>query len=444
MKGLLFIVERGVEFARGKFSGGPRARASMYYASSSIICQGLRFLGVLLSTRLILPDQFGLYAQACIALAFMSVIREIGQSNAFVSYDGEDRRYAVFSFQLNAILGIAAALVLLTAAHYMPMVPMAVRRAAPILATAVVVENLTQTALLDAQKKLRFLFLGCVDIAAVSTWTITLAVCVWHVEGFIAILLAQLAELLVRFACLMGTGGWRNIGWAGGRDLRSYYFVRFARTMVPQIFLQSMATNMDLMLLSHFSTLWELGVYERMLKFIRIPWSLSINLLDRVLLVSYSKAQKNGAELQNVLRKGQGLIAWAVVGAVGAVTIGIVFLLKFVLGPEWPPIIQQRWWISIPFTIAIPFVWNFNLLFQGVGCPKQLLKNIAVPVVLELAGGIMTVPRFGAAGMLATRGVTHIVLIGYQITAVPEISSGGSGSRGTSLAPFFWISFFVA
>ncbi len=426
MRAVRTLAERAVATARAKLADRPRARASVYYATSSIICQGLRFTGVLLSTRLILPDQFGLYAQACLALAVMSVIREIGQSNAFLSYIGSDRRYTIYNFQLNAALGLAAAVLFLAGAHWLPLVPGAIRRAAPILAASVLIENLTQTALLDAQKKLRFLFLGCVDIGAVSSWVITLVVCVWRTEGYIAILLAQMAEFLVRFVCLMAAGGWRNIGWTGGRDLRSYYFGKFAKTMVPQILFQSLATNIDLLLLNNFSNLWELGVYERMLKFIRIPWSLSINLLDRVLLVSYSKAQNDPAELEGVLLKGQRLIAGAVLGGVAAVTVGILFVLKFALGAEWQLIVQQRWWIAIPFTIAIPFVWNFNLLFQGVGRPKQLLKNILIPVALELAGGLLTVRRFGASGMLGTRGVAHIILIGYQLIAVRTFLSGES------------------
>ncbi len=391
-----------------------RTRASAYYAGSSIICQGVRFFGVLFSTRHIPPEQFGLYAQACLGLVFAGLVREIGQGNALISYQGSDRRYALYNFQLNLLLGLLAAALLLVAPVWIQAIPRPIHRAFPILAAICLAENISLTSLIVAQKGYRFLLLGCVDVAAVGSWTFVLLLAVGRVDGFIALLLAPLAEVSVRCVALLAAVGWRYVGWAGGADLRAYYFGRFARTMIAKTWLETLGGKIDLFLLSSLSSLSQLGIYERTLQFVRIPWSLSINLLDKVLLVSYSNEQGDPEALRGILAKGGRLIAFQAFAAAALVSLGLVFLLKFAIGPAWPPLILRQWWIALPFTLATPFVWNYNLLFQGTGRPKQLLKNILAPVVIELALGLAVAARFGAAGMIAVRGFASLVLLAYQ------------------------------
>ena len=406
-----------------RLSGRPKIRAAFQYAGSSIICQAVRFLGVLFSTRHIRPEEFGLYAQAFLGLVFVSVIRDIGQGNALISYQGTDRRYVLYNFKLNLLLGLLAAFLLLAVPAWVAAVPHTIRRVAPILAAIAIVENLSQAQLIVAQKSYRFFLLGCVDVAAVGSWTLTLLFAVGRVEGFVVLLLAPLVEDIVRFVALMAVVGWRYVGWAGGADLRAYYFGKFARTAIAKTFFETLAGKTDFLLLSTLSSLWQLGAYERTLQFVRIPLSLSVNLLDRVLLVSYSKEQADAAALRGIVRKGSLFIGVAVFSATALVSLGLLFLLKFALGPEWPPIILHHWWIALPFTLVTPLTWNYNLVFQGTGRSKQLLKNYCVTVFFELGLGILLVGRFGAAGMLAARGFACLVLLGYQMKTINRLFS---------------------
>jgi hypothetical protein len=91
-----------------RFTDGTRKKALFYYASSSLVCQTLRFLGVLITTRAIVPEQFGLFAQATLLISIAGLLREVGQTGALVAYQGSDQRYAYFNFQTNLFLGCAA------------------------------------------------------------------------------------------------------------------------------------------------------------------------------------------------------------------------------------------------------------------------------------------------------------------------------------------------
>jgi PST family polysaccharide transporter len=411
------------EFVRLRVAGRTKVQASLFYASSSLICQAMRFCGIVISTRLIDPLQFGYFAQASLALAFAGLVREIGQSTALLSYTGQDRRYAAYHFQLNAVLGLLAALLLWSVFPAITAIPQHARTAAWILAALALVENLTQTGVIVAQKEFKFALLARVEIVAVAVWLGTLIGCMPRFDGFIVLLLAQLAEFLFRFTVITAASGWRCVGRATGGDLHAYYFGRFVRHLMPQTILQTVVGRLDYLLLTFLSSVTQLGIYERMLQFIRIPWSLSINLIDRVLLVSYSREQADTAALRQTLRKSTKLIAGAVAGATVVASLAFVFVLQPLVGSEWATTILHHWWIALPFTLLTPFVWNLNILFQGTGRAAQLLRNTVFLFVATGVAGIFLVPRFGATGMLGAQGCAYAALLWYQLTAVKSVLS---------------------
>jgi O-antigen/teichoic acid export membrane protein len=411
-------VRLGLQSIRSRLAGRTKVQAALYYASSSLVCQSMRFSGIILSTRLIDAEQFGYFAQASLALLLGGLIREIGQSNALLSYNGQDRRYAVFNFQLNAGFGLMSAGVLWGALAWVPAIPDHLRVVAPILVVAGMADILTQTGLITAQKEFRFASLARIEIGAVGAWLLALVIGLFRVEGYIALLLAQLAESTTRAIAVMILSGWRYVGWASGADLRGYYFGKFARHMVPQNFLQTIAGRLDYVLLASLSTVAQLGVYERMLQFIRIPWSLSINLMDKVLLVSYSREQADAPALRNTLRKSTQMIALGVTGAVCVATAVLLVALRLLVGPDWAETIIYHWWIALVFTVLTPFVWNLRFFLQATGHTRQYLINTVVLLVVSLVMGLTLVGRFGAAGMLAAQGVTHVFLLAYQIHVV--------------------------
>ena len=405
---------------RSRLAGRTKVQASLFYASSSLVCQALRFAGVVISTRLIDKVQFGLFAQATLALTFAALLREIGQTNALLSYRGDDRRYALFNFQLNIALGLVAACALWIVLALVPGLPAELGRAAPFLALITLSEIATQTGLVMAQKEFRFGVLARVEIGALAAWLVTLISTVTRAEGFLSLIYAQLAEVLFRFAAVFAVSGRRYAGTARGADLRRYYFSEFARHLVPQNLLQTVAGRLDYILLSFFSTREQLGIYERMLQYIRIPWSLSINLIDRVLLVSYSREQNDPAALRKTLRKSTALVAVAVTAAVLLATLAVAFLLKFLVGADWAETILRHWWAALPFTLLTPFVWNLNILCQGTGRAVQLLRNTAFLLIASAIAGLVAAPTYGAFGMLLAQGAAYGILLVYQTRAIKQ------------------------
>jgi O-antigen/teichoic acid export membrane protein len=92
--------------------------------------------------------------------------------------------------------------------------------------------------------------------------------------------------------------------------------------------------------------------------------------------------------------------------------------LRILVGGEWAAVIQHQWWIAIPLTIATPFVWNNNLLFQGVAEPKPTFIVLGIAFGSQIAIGCFLIPHFHAAGMFVTMALGQVLCLAYQIRAI--------------------------
>ena len=417
---------------RSRLAGRTKVQATLYYASSSIICQILRFTAVLIATRRIEPAQFGLFAEASLTLSLSGIAREIGQSLAFLRYQGNDRRYSIFNFQLNLGLGLVAGLLLTVALKYVPGIQPAIKHAAFVIAAIAIADSLSLTGLLTAQKRLQFRSLGVVDITAVSVYLSALTIASTRMSGFKTLLLAQMMESSVRLVMLLMMNGRIYVGWTSGRDLWDYYMKEYVKVYIFQIWFQALATRIDYLLMTSLSNVYQLGIYERTSQFVRIPWSLSINLMDKVLMASYSNEAGNLNALRKVHRKATYAIAAGVTGAVIAVALGMLLFLRILVGSEWAAIIEHLWWIAIPYTLATPFIWNNNLLFQGVREPKQTFVVLIIAFSVQIGVGLILVPKYNAAGMFVTMAIGQFLCLGYQCRSAGDYFRSRSAIAPTS------------
>ena len=412
------LIARILAVARTRLAGRTKLTATLYYGGFSLICQVLRFGGVILATRAIESVQFGLFAKATLILSIAGLVREIGQSAGIVAYQGQDRRYVLYNFQLNVLLGFAAACLTTASALFPSIVAPEIRPYTWMLGATIMFEALTLTNTWMLQKQFRFRFLGIVDVISLIAWVATLASLAGRMPGLLVLLWAQLAEAITRCVLLFAKTRLSYVGLASGADLRQYYFVQFARPSIPQVVILGILARSDYILLSWLRSTHELGIYERVMQFARIPISLSINLCDKVLLQSYSHAQRDPAALWRLVRQATVFVAVAVTIVIAATSAGLLLFLNRLVGAEWSPVILALWWFSIPVTLMTPMVWNINLLFTGIGIQSQNLRTMTVMFIAEFAVGLPLVFWFGVRGMLLARALSSAVVLVYQFIVV--------------------------
>jgi len=384
----------------GRFRRSVKAQSTAWYGGTSIVCQLLRFGGVIYSTRLLEPEQFGLFAQATMALALACLVQELGQTNGLVAYKGSDLAYSRFHFQSKICLTLVAAVGLWLTVGVFAFGPVGLADAVPLLLGIMLVEALGATGIIMCQKKFWFKFLGLVEIGAVLCWLVTLYFLSQREMCFTILLWARLAETGFRVALVFAAEGWRHVGLAWNSELVGYYIHKFVRYSAPENVVTGIIQQLDVLLLSNFSTTVQVGLYERIQQFIKIPLSLSINLIDRVALMSYSKSQDQPRELRRHLIQFNLLLLFMLLSSVAIITVLLPWFLKPLVGAEWEQELMHLWWFAIPFALLRPIGWSLSIFLRGTGRVRKLLIGALLLGLTKLTYGLILVYYFGAQGML--------------------------------------------
>jgi tetratricopeptide (TPR) repeat protein len=377
---------------------------------------------------MIVPDQFGLFAKAALLMSVAGLFREIGQSGALVAYQGKDPRYIYFNFQLNSALGLCAAVLVFASLSAPRLIPDDLRGYIWLPAVIPLFDSLTLTNSLMLQKQLRFKVLGLVEIFTLVAWLITVCLTVGRVPGLLVLLCSAFVESACRCLLLFVVAGGQFVGFASGKDLRHYYFYTFARPVIPLVILQNLLMRSDFLLLTFLSTTRELGTYERLGQFSRIPISLTVNLCDKVLMRSYSHFQNDRAALKRLLKKSMLLITFGVIVITAVVTVLLFILPEFLVGSDWTAIVKNLCLIAgllllgfliTHFLSAWKFVrWRLQALQQN---EKALSSSLAL--VVGAAAGIAALAVHSIFDFnLQIPGNTLFAAFLFGILANPEIS----------------------
>jgi len=391
---------------------GVKARSTLYYSSSSIVCQGLRFLGILISTAAIAPDQFGRYATAMMLVGLCGLAKEFGQNPAFLSCTRTEPAYARFHFLLSLALSLIVVLLLFISITLIPGFSN-LRTALPLLCLTVLIEGATMTALLVAQKRFEFRRMAIIEIAATASWLLCVASGSRFYPVAMTLIFARLMESLVRGVSLLG---WLYRDFIQGKitlEVAGYYG-RFARLLTPQGWIENLLGNVDVLLLNSFSTQTDLGVYDRTNQLVRIPLSTSINLVDRVAAAAYSRDQESISVLQRSILQFATLVVLGTIAGLVAVQLFVWFLAGPLLGTSWKNAVSSLWIWAIPYCLFRPLVWNFNLVFLSTSRPKHLLFTLLGILLTLSIGGLILTPTLGSRGVFAAFGFSYFIMLAAQ------------------------------
>jgi O-antigen/teichoic acid export membrane protein len=225
---------------------------------------------------------------------------------------------------------------------------------------------------------------------------------------------AQTIESLIRSSCLLG--------WLYGYLIRGEitqevirYYGRFAFLLAPQAWIEKLLGNLDVLLLKCFTTETDLGIYERTQQILRIPLSLSVNLVDRVASASYSQDQASIPLLQRSLVQFISVIALGTVTGLVAVQLFLWLFAGALLGAWWKNALSALWIWGIPFCLLRPIVWNFNIFFQATSRPRHLLLTLVGMAFVFLISGLVLTPLFSARGVFLSLGCSYFVVFLAQV-----------------------------
>jgi O-antigen/teichoic acid export membrane protein len=396
-----------------RIRSGPKSRAVFFYSGSSLVCQALRFSGILVATSLIKADQFGILASATMICGLGSIFRAFGQNSALLSNPGIQPGYARVHLLLtlcgNAIgmLLTAGAVLLIPSLHDL-------KSLWPLLLLQLVFEAITFTPMIVAQKSFAFKGLAVVEILAVTTWLLITIFAAFRCPLAYALVAAKLGETAVRGTMLLV---WQFRTVRDGRTTRAIlgYYFGFAKLLAPEAWIETFGGNLDVLLLRVFTNNIEIGIFDRTMQLLRIPLALSVNLIDSVAGASYSREQASPELVDRTLRKFSLVVLLGAFFGLALVQVFLWFVAGPILGATWKHSIESVWLWAIPIAILRPFFWNFNIFFQATGRPKELLLTLSLATCLLLVFGSVATPILGVRGVFLAAAAANFVSLFFQI-----------------------------
>jgi len=261
----------------------------------------MRFAGILFSTSRIQADQFGILASAVMVCSLASILREFGQNSAFLSSPGIQPGYASAHFFLTLCTNTIGMLLVVGAVLLIPSLR-DLSSLWPLLLFQIVFETITSTPMIIAQKRFAFKGLALVEISAVTTWLLITLYAAWRCPLGYALVAARLGETAVRGAVLFT---WQFSSLFQGRPTQTifWYYFGFAKLLAPKAWIETFGTNLDVLLLRIFTNTIEIGIFDRTMQLLRVPLSLSVNLIDAVAGAAYSREQGTPEIVDRTLRK---------------------------------------------------------------------------------------------------------------------------------------------
>lgn len=380
----------------GKSVGSAVRTGAAWAAGSRVVSQGVQFLGLIVTARLLVPADYGNQAVVAPLLAFAGLFASLGMGSAVIHARRVTEELLSTAFWINAaagvvITGILAALALpLSHLFKNPtLVPLL------LLASVLFTINLgiVHQALLE--RTMRFKLLAAVDMVSTTVAVLTIIVTAALGAGPFALVYGPLANMVVTVLGLWSLVRWRPRARPTRESAR--YFWTFSRGITGFNILNFWSRNADNLLLARYVSLTELGNYNRAYNLMKLPVGQMNVLMSRVLFPAMTRLRDDRERLA-----GAWLRAMSVAGAITApltVTMAVTApaLVEVLFGRRWlgmVPVLQLLAASALPQTLST----TTGGLLRAVGATDKMFKLGLVTSTLSVGAILVGLP-WGTVGV---------------------------------------------
>ncbi len=370
-------------------------------AVATAVAQGvqvaLQVASVLVLSRLLVPEDFGIVAMCAPVVALLGMLQDLGLVQATVQRKGLVRAEVNFLFWVSVAASSAMALALVALA---PVVAAfyGEPRVGPLIAAMALPMLLSGTGAQPGALLNRRMQFGRIALISVAGGVTTLAVAVawaWWRPSFWALFAGSLAGSAVMVALSWGLAGWRP-GWprrvAGARAL-----LGFGAGITGFNFANFFARNGDNVLIGRVWGGAELGFYDRAYKLLLFPLSQVANPLGRVMVPALSRLQEEPDRYRHAYLRVLNLSLLVCLPGVAWATAMADTLIPAVLGAQWQP--------SAPIFTALGFAGLLQLLNNPSGWLFISQGRSTDYMLLGLASAGFAVAAFAAGLAWGALGV---------------------------------------
>jgi PST family polysaccharide transporter len=396
-------------------------RGMMWTAWGSGVNALLKVAVLVLLTRLLAPDDFGVVGAALIVVGFALTFAQLGLGPALVQRPVLEPVHVSTAFLTTTAFGLLCAAVLallapaLAAFFRMPDLVPVVRALSlmfPIKGISAVAENL-------AQRELRFRWLANVEVVSYGGYGLVGVALALAGLGVWALVLAQLSQVVLRAGVVL---------WAMPPAVRPRPTVPALKELMGYGAPYS-AANLGVLLANQADNIvvgrWlgpaALGLYSRAYQLMAVPTALFGDVLDHVLFPAMAKVQEDARRLSSAYLRGTALLALVMLPAGGVLCVLGPELIRVAFGERWMPMAPAFQLLALGMMFRTSYRMSDSLA-RATGAVYRRAWRQGVYAALVFAGALVGQP-WGVTGVAAA--VLGALLVNFLLMAHLCLSVSG-------------------
>jgi len=339
--------------------------------------QGARFLASILLARLLFPEDFGIYGIVLIVTRFATRLGSFGFTQVLIQQKMIDDAHIRTTFTVNLGIATLTTVTLYILAPYispyllkeddlgkLPLVVNVLRLLSVnfiLIAFYSVPDSLLKRKLKFKQSSIIGIFGGVAKYLSPVIFAF-LGFGVWSL-----VLGPVMGELIYVIAFYTST---RWVPRFGIQKQALKDIFSFGMWMNMYSYIQYLYKNIDYFLISNFLGLRLLGFYERAYNLMNTPRKRVGDMINNVMLATYSRIQDEDERMNNAMRKVMGTVALIIFPAMIWLWFAAPSLIRFLYGEKWEGVVAPLQIMSVSGLIE-----SVTMIYYPAFIARGMVKN---------------------------------------------------------------------
>lgn len=375
---------------------------------------GYQLLGLLILSRLLPPDAFGLVAMGAVVTNFANLVRDLGTAAAVIQRKELSHETTATAFWISVVAGCAIGVLVVASS---PLLAAFFRRSELVPLLLVLAMSFPLSGLGSVHQALlerdsRFPEVARIEVLSGAVGLTLAIIAALAGAGPYSLAFQAVSVAAMSTLQLWHASRWRPRGWYWRRaEVKEIW--GFSGGLIGFNVVNYFSRNADTMIIGRVLDAATLGAYSLAYRLMLFPVQNMTHVATRALYPIFSRNQHNPQEVGRMYVKTLGAISTIAAPLMAGIFSLREQLVDVFLGEQWGLVAELLFWLA-PVGFIQSLVSTTGTIFMSVNRTDLLLK-------LGLLGAILQVTGFVLGVQWGVEGVVKSYLIANAINAVPAL-----------------------
>ncbi len=388
---------------------GHAVRGGIVIGSSQLVRIGVQLLSVVVLSRLLSPEDFGLVASVTPVIGFVSMFQDLGYGQAIIQRRDITQDQISSIFWTTAALGSCCALAVILVS---PAVAWFFHDRRLFLITIAASLTVLLGSLMSVpsgllNRRLNFKGLAISDALGAVLGLVCAVVAAYLGARYWSLMISSVVSSLV-----IVIGYWVSVRWKPSRPKAKFVdkeIGSFGANLTGYTFVNYFARNLDNILIGHKTGSVDLGYYDRAYKLLYFPIQNINGPLYRVMTPLLSRVQDDKARFREMFLRSSGQLTLLIVPAMAALVAVSHDFVVLVFGNRWAPVAPIFFYLGINGLLQ-PMGNATGWIFISQGRTDVLFRLGIVTSMITVGSFFVGLHLGGAVGLAAAYAFSEYFL----------------------------------